>query len=74
MLLAKAIQTMEAALQPLIPAGKASKYDPKFYAVKALTPKERDLFSDGSLCAPEGSILIVHPSVAGEDMIGRANV
>lgn len=69
MLLAKAIQTMEAALQPLMPAGTASKYDPEFYAVTALTPKERALFSDGSLCAPEGSILIVHPSVAGEDIL-----
>jgi len=69
MLLAKAIQTMESVMQPLVKAGTASKYDPEFYGVKALTPKERDLFSDGSLCAPEGSILIVHPSVAGEDIL-----
>lgn len=61
MLLAKAIQTMETALQPLVKAGTVSKYDPQFYAVNALTPKERDLFSDGSPQAPEGSILIVHP-------------
>jgi hypothetical protein len=69
MLLAKAIQTMESVMQPLVKAGTASKYDPAFYAVHDLTPKERDLFSDGSLCAPEGSILIVHPSVAGKDIL-----
>jgi len=69
MLLAKAIQTMESVLQPMVPAGTASKYDPEFYAVKALTTKERDLFENGALCAPEGSILIVHPSVAGEDIL-----
>jgi len=70
MLLAQAIQTMESVMQPLVKAGTASKYDPEFYGVKALTPKERDMFSDGSLCAPEGSILIVYPgSVPGKDIV-----